>query len=590
MDTNSGESAYNLAVTKALVGIVNVDIWSIKFRKISELEDQSVLDEENEPSQQSGLRELDPRITSKLADVFRNTSQPVELTRCEPHNHIETVLSVGDLDQILEVLGISRDTLRESLMSGYYPKLHLSNRKLVCLHGQHRLEAAVKTLNSQDCWWPVKLYCFDPNSEFIQSRREQFQFETVPSDGEIYQKIRQYKKQKMKDEEEDWWARLRFKSKGRSKEYALERLLKVPELVSVIDELFDKYPAIGQHGLELGNWKDALALHCDELISHYLKDHIIPIWDEITLFNPKVAQAVNIETVETLQCLAPAVSSTDRGIIIREMSNGRLFPAVTDCLLRESIKRNLLNFNRIIPSLKSLHRNLELVKICANIMKKYLLKENAFRFKKDRATLQELLNSRRRSAGRFIVEYSEGKFQIATTSNSELQQMLLFLQALLISWRDFPFLGNDSTRVDSIKRIEGKAVPIYQYKYLKSMELLGYATEKSTAELQINPADTLTVDVEQNSCPITWSNRLERRWARPFTSDFLELRRQLFLPYLNIRQAGEGAEPSALFIAQDWIQAFFGRIPEITLAPISSATPGLSIEHFEAQVPVDQME
>src|SRR5437764_4164907 len=109
------------------------------------------------------------------------------------------------------------------------------------------------------------------------------------------------------------------------KRVSISQMLKDKELVKAFDMLL-VFPGLWK-GLELGNIQKHQALHCDEEILHYL-EHIYNTWNEITLGNPIIQQAVDIQTVQSLQSRAPSVSVIDCDHIIREMDRKALFSTI----------------------------------------------------------------------------------------------------------------------------------------------------------------------------------------------------------------------------------------------------------------------
>ena len=149
----SQDLAYHLSVVRSLVGIVKVDISSLEFKR-----------------DELGLRALDSKIIRRLVKVFDqeqdvDPSQKLESTRCDWENHVEAAVNSRELDQLLLSSQLTRGDLQRSIWDGHYPRLRMGRRKLQCLHGQHRLLAAVKVLKPGDRWWPVQISCFEPGSK-----------------------------------------------------------------------------------------------------------------------------------------------------------------------------------------------------------------------------------------------------------------------------------------------------------------------------------------------------------------------------------------------------------------------------------------
>lgn len=144
---------YRTSVARSFMGVVKVDIACIEFNK------------------EAGLRELDPNVTEHLKSLFTgytegpDTSQHLESTRLRWDNHIEAEVEPGELDRLLRASNLTKGDLWRSISGADYPKLHVADKKLQCLHGQHRLLAASEILEPGDRWWPVQIYSFEPNGE-----------------------------------------------------------------------------------------------------------------------------------------------------------------------------------------------------------------------------------------------------------------------------------------------------------------------------------------------------------------------------------------------------------------------------------------
>ncbi|KFY22991.1 hypothetical protein V493_06178 [Pseudogymnoascus sp. VKM F-4281 (FW-2241)] len=61
-----------------------------------------------------------------------------------------------------------------------------------CLYGRHRVLAAREVLPPQERWWTVDIYLIDVNDELKKALIEEHSNEQLPSDSEIYCKIRKY--------------------------------------------------------------------------------------------------------------------------------------------------------------------------------------------------------------------------------------------------------------------------------------------------------------------------------------------------------------------------------------------------------------
>jgi hypothetical protein len=121
------------------IGIVHVNISSLAFK------DDII------------LRPIDKNIVDGLIEVFKK-----ECSRDEAENQIPAFIAPGELDRLLQASQLTAIDLQGSLLGRPYQRLNLGQDKLYCLHGQHRLKAAVKVLEPEDCWWTIRLFSFEP--------------------------------------------------------------------------------------------------------------------------------------------------------------------------------------------------------------------------------------------------------------------------------------------------------------------------------------------------------------------------------------------------------------------------------------------
>lgn len=172
---------------------------------------------------------------------------------CRPEHIANHALLSIDKSTLDEALKESRITPGALLVRGNsaYPVLRLPRgKKLMCLHGNHRIQAGKEHLSVRDQWWIVDLYLAgklgrcgrdldfadygDINRDVAQFLIEEYANEADPTDGEIYCKIRKYHFERNLNFERRWWARL----KG-SRLRGLQRLLRHDEIRSAFDNLLD---------------------------------------------------------------------------------------------------------------------------------------------------------------------------------------------------------------------------------------------------------------------------------------------------------------------------------------------------------------
>jgi Protein of unknown function (DUF3723) len=120
--------------TKSPVGIVRVEISSLQYESAT----------------------IDERNVNRLVTIFTRG--------CFRHNldnHVPALIRPTELDEALQASNLSREDLDLSLVGVEYPVLRITRGKLECLHGGHRLRAALQVLEEGDRWWMVRLYSFE---------------------------------------------------------------------------------------------------------------------------------------------------------------------------------------------------------------------------------------------------------------------------------------------------------------------------------------------------------------------------------------------------------------------------------------------
>jgi hypothetical protein len=100
-------------------------------------------------------REIDRKNVERLRAIFR---KPGGCLRLMPSNYIPAIISQQDLDRSIKATGTSLEELLDS-KGNEPPMLELPDGySLRCLHGQHRVLAALEALRSKDEWWSIDLY------------------------------------------------------------------------------------------------------------------------------------------------------------------------------------------------------------------------------------------------------------------------------------------------------------------------------------------------------------------------------------------------------------------------------------------------
>jgi Protein of unknown function (DUF3723) len=159
---------------------------------------------------------------ARLLEIFRREG-------CRPQpaqNHVLILIDQSCLDATLERSGVSSTALMTVTGDDYCVLRALDSTRLTCLNKHHRVQAAREFLSPRKKWWIADFYssgkyipfshssiltCEHPDlsPEVRQYLIEEYSNEKVPSDGEIYRKIRQYHFQRNLSFEARWWARLK---------------------------------------------------------------------------------------------------------------------------------------------------------------------------------------------------------------------------------------------------------------------------------------------------------------------------------------------------------------------------------------------
>jgi hypothetical protein len=99
-------------------------------------------------------RDVDEKNVQRLKRIFSREG----CLRLLPSNHVPAIIDERDLHAALQYSGRTLSDLLNSAQDAP-PKLTLPpGYMLECIHGQHRILAALKVLEPKDEWWAVDLY------------------------------------------------------------------------------------------------------------------------------------------------------------------------------------------------------------------------------------------------------------------------------------------------------------------------------------------------------------------------------------------------------------------------------------------------
>lgn len=162
----------------------------------------------------------------------------------------------------------------------------------------------------------------DISSDLQAALVDEYSNEKVPSDGEVYLKVRQYQYEGNARFEERWMARL---TANKAKRFR--------QLTSRVDvrAAFDRLriiPALLLQGMKFGSIPRAFATNCYEEMVHGL-DSLLESWSYYVRGDRAKMLKIDPYTVETLQGLAPSVSVKDAKAVKGLVLSGEVFSKFT---------------------------------------------------------------------------------------------------------------------------------------------------------------------------------------------------------------------------------------------------------------------
>ncbi|KAJ9621803.1 hypothetical protein H2204_011719 [Knufia peltigerae] len=246
---------------------------------------------------------IDKRNVERLINIFEHN----HVQRLKPDNYVNALVSRYDLERCLQLSHLSMATLLEDVN---LPVIEVAEGvKFRLIHGQHRIRAARQFLDiEQGRWWSVELYD-----------------ETLSDTNVVKQLI---------DRE--------------------------PAFRSALDELL---PFIGVWASwELGALNRILPLHCSEESEKYLSK-TRQVLDLITLGRAELRGLLDPSTMQCLETLSPGLSTADKDLVRTAMDDKRLFPLITDEVVRSQILEQLYTLQEPIYSLRTYLEDIKLVQL-----------------------------------------------------------------------------------------------------------------------------------------------------------------------------------------------------------------------------------
>ncbi|RAL09441.1 uncharacterized protein BO97DRAFT_445522 [Aspergillus homomorphus CBS 101889] len=284
--------------------------------------------------------------------------------RLDIRNHITAVVSRTNLQRACQATGLTLEELKYRPQQ--YPRLCFHRPQVQCLHGQYRIKAAEDFLSPSDRWWTVDLYLDDISSDLRNALVDEYANEKLPTDGEVYRKIRQYQHESNALFQNRWWSRL---SPNKAKRL---RRLTSPDNIYLC-AAFDVLLAIPGlwNGMSLGSLNTVMALKCDKEVIHYLR-HVKNFRATLVHEDPAQMARIDLHTVDTLQLYAPRVSTVDRKIVKGKILSGEVFSnfSRSERVAIWETLRSHETCDGLIASLHTFFRDLSYLEVCAHAVRR----------------------------------------------------------------------------------------------------------------------------------------------------------------------------------------------------------------------------
>ncbi|KAJ5751347.1 hypothetical protein N7533_008375 [Penicillium manginii] len=306
---------------------------------------------------------LPRNLSQKKLDRLKNIFYDKDCDRLNIHNRVPGVISSEEFRIATQSHGLTGDDLKHA-SSDNLPTLQFATEQLKALHGRHRIQVASEFLFPGDKWWVVDLYADEIGPRLRNALIDEYSYESAPTDGEIYRKIRQYETEGDAQFRQRWFSRL-----SRTNQTRLDQLdsRKNRCLRVAFDDLL---PVTGlwRSGMRISLISRLVAAECREELTNYL--HTIKMfWFGCISQDPLELEKVSSEDVEALQLKLPHLDSPESSNIRTMIIDGRIFSSFTECE-REAIVERIINMDVFIPSLHSFFEDFKLLECWSNCIKR----------------------------------------------------------------------------------------------------------------------------------------------------------------------------------------------------------------------------
>jgi hypothetical protein len=300
-----------------------------------------------------------------------------------------------------------------------------------------------------------------------------------------------------------------------------------------------RYPGLWQD-IKIGNFAKHLAAHCDDAIVSYW-NHIHKIWSAIFFELEVDIPLLDVETVRTLQYMAPRRSKVDQEQIVRLLQSKKLFPGIHDENHRAKLYRNITSQDVVIPSILTFDENIRYITIGVKILERHILpKEHAPR--KARSTHQSTS---------FIKRLSDWKVNDTIHRQSV---RAAFVALLVDALRNFASLSSE-TPLQDIKGQGMIAAPndAYISQLCSSALSYGFSNQKIQQGKALGNGRSFPFAEPVQGLGADW------RGGKPGIRIYRELQSK---PWSKIRNAHLSLDNSSAWVLRDILLAFFDYLSE----------------------------
>lgn len=321
--------------------------------------------------------------------------------------------------------------------------------------------------------------------------------------------------------------------------------------------------------------------------------HLREYWSSLVRSNRAKLLKIDVHTIQTLQLLAPGVSTKDRATAKGLVLGGAVFSNFTQTE-RSSIWKKMKKKNDIIPSLYSFFQNMRYLESCADCMKRLV------GFRQYRSTVKSAMRGIFKPAGpangECLIQTSETGFRQHSDPQADHAD-LGYRQLWLYAMRHYPDLAKEPTSDDRVAKPScEKADDTTLYDMAVLAQKLGFSSPQITKLMNQSPdrqvaratllkarkpdryrydsdsfesfistmagffSHAIPIDHEATSEQVDGREvRLNARCGRPHAKAQKQDRQFLFIDLLHANELQTAGKISSLFVRRYVYFSFFGK-------------------------------